>query len=74
MAKKAGLDGKKAGAFGSYTHDGKAPDTIMETMQYVFNMDPFNLGALRMLDRTLETPDGMRACQDYGRVFAESLK
>ena len=74
MAKKAGLDGKKAGAFGSYTHDGKAPDTVLETMQYVFNMDPFTLGALRMLDRTLETTDGMRACQDYGRVFAESLK
>jgi flavodoxin len=73
LVKKAGLEGKLAGAFGSYTHDGNAPHLILETMQYVFKMEPFSLGALNMLDDMLERPEGMRACQDYGKVFGESL-
>lgn len=73
LMKKADLEGKLAGAFGSYTHDGNAPNIILETMQYVFKMDSFNLGSLNMLDAMLEKTEGMRACQDYGKVFGESL-
>ena len=74
LVKKAAPEGKIAGAFGPYTHDGDVPNIILETMQYVFNMEPFDLGALKMFDRDLETNEGMRACQDYGRVFGESLR
>jgi flavodoxin len=93
LARKASLEGKLAGAFGSYTHDGNAPKMIIDTMEYVFKMEPFNLGALNVKDIMLEesgrgdTPqptvvagevhgqpgEGMRACQDYGRVFGETL-
>jgi flavodoxin len=73
LLKRASMEGKLAGAFGSYTHDGNAPNIILETMQYVFNMEPYSLGALNMLDAMLEKPEGMRACQDYGKVFGETL-
>jgi flavodoxin len=73
LAKKAPLEGKLAGAFGSYTHSGDAPNIILETMQYVYKMEPFNLSSLNMLKANLDTADGTRACQDYGRVFAESI-
>lgn len=73
LVKKVPLEGKLAGAFGSYTHSGDAPNIILETMQYVYRMDTFNLGSLNMLESNLAATDGMRACQDYGKVFAESL-
>ncbi len=92
LAKKANLEGKLAGAFGSYTHDGNAPEMVYNTMQHVFKMEPFELGPLNMLEALLEASgrgqdserryiggevheagEGMRACQDYGRVFAETL-
>ena len=93
LAKKADLKGKPAGAFGSYTHSGDAPGIIFDTMQHVFKMTPFELGALNMKEYMLEEPgrgeqqhsqyvadevlnqghEGMRACQDYGRVFGEKL-
>jgi len=73
LVKKAAPEGKLAGAFGPYTHEGDVPNIIIETMEYVFHMEPFKLGALKMFDRDLETNEGMRACQDYGKVFAESL-
>jgi flavodoxin len=38
LARKANLDGKLAGAFGSYTHSGDAPAMILDTMQYVFSL------------------------------------
>ena len=73
LARKANLEGKLAGAFGSYTHSGDAPDIILETMQYVYKMEPFSLESFNLLEAAIETPDGMRACQDYGKVFGESL-
>ena len=73
LCRKAGLDGKPGGAFGSYTHDGNAPSIIFDTMQYVFKMEPYELGPFNLKDDILETPEGMRACQDYGRVFGEKL-
>jgi flavorubredoxin len=73
MAKKANLEGKPAAAFGSYTHSGDAPVIVLETMEYVFKMVPFDLGSFKMKEGVMDTPAGMRACQDFGRVFGEKL-
>jgi len=73
LAKKASLEGKLAGAFGSYTHSGDAPAVIFDTMQYVFKMQPSELGSFKLKEAIVETAEGARACQDYGRVFAEKL-
>ena len=71
LAKKADLEGKLAGAFGSYTHSGDAPAIIFDTMQYVYKMEPFELGSFNLKEASIETSEGMRSCQDYGRVFGE---
>ena len=73
LGRKANLRGKLGGAFGSYTHDGSAPAIIFDTMQHVFKMEPFQLGPFNLKEDMLGTSEGMRACQDYGRVFAEKL-
>ena len=69
LARKAGLEGKLAGAFGSYTHSGDAPAIIFDTMQYVYKMQPFELGSFNLKEAIVETSEGMRACQDYGKAF-----
>lgn len=73
LMRKAGAEGKLGGAFGSYTHDGNAPQMIFDTMQYVFNMTPFELGAFNLLESKVSTSEGLHSCQDYGKVFAETL-
>jgi flavorubredoxin len=91
LAQGANLQGKLGGAFGSYTHDGNAPAIIFETLQNVYNMQPFELGSINFMDTMLQKPgrdtdssryvaggvyefgEGMRGCQDYGRVFGEKL-
>ena len=73
LARKADLAGKLAGAFGSYTHDGDAPAMVFGTMQHVFKMEPFELGSFNLLEAVLEKDEGLRACQDYGKVFADKL-
>lgn len=74
LAKKANLKGKLAGAFGSYTHDGNAPSLIFNTMEYVYKIKPFHLTSFNLLEDLGHTSEGMRTCQDYGRVFGEELK
>jgi hypothetical protein len=66
-------EGKLAGAFGSYTHSGDAPAVILDTMQYVYKMQPFELSSFKLKEDVIETREGMRACQDYGKVFGEKL-
>jgi len=73
LAKKADLEGKLAGAFGSYTHSGDAPAILFDTMQYVYKMEPFELSSFRLKEAVIETGEGMRSCQDCGRVFGEKL-
>ena len=92
LAREANLKGKLGGAFGSYTHDGNAPAMIFDTLQYVYNMQPFELGSINFKDTMLQKPDkgdqdrsryvagevyeigeGIRSCQDYGKVFGEKL-
>jgi multimeric flavodoxin WrbA len=79
LVREADLQGKLAGAFGPYTHDvsyksgGIAAAIIFETMQSVYKMEPFELGALKLIESALNTIEGMRACQDYGKVFGQKL-
>lgn len=73
LGRKANLAGKLGGAFGSYTHDGNAPRMIFDTLQYVYQMKPFELAAFNLRECLVDTREGMRACQDYGRVFGERV-
>jgi flavodoxin len=75
LAKKANLEGKLAGAFGSYTHSGDAPAIIFDTMQYVYKMEPFELGALNLKEAQLEeTGRGELSQRQYiaGEVHGEA--
>lgn len=73
LCRKVNLEGKLAGAFGSYTHSGDAPSLILETMEYVFKMEPFELSSFNLKEALVDTPDGLKACQDYGRTFGQKL-
>jgi len=67
LAEKAGLKGKVGGAFGSSTHSGEAPGVIFDTMEYVFKMNMTNLGAFDLRESVVDSDEGMKACQDYGK-------
>ncbi len=69
LAQKANLEGKVGGAFGSYTHSGDAPKYIFETMEHVFKMKMTQLGSFNLLEHLVETAEGMKACQDYGKTI-----
>ena len=73
LAKKVNMEGKLAGAFGSYTHSGDAPNLILETMEYVYKMEPFKLSSFNLKEALIDTPDGIHACQDYGKNFGKEL-
>ena len=79
IVERAGLEGKMGGAFGSYTHDvsyqhdNYAPAIILDTLERVCKMKPFELGPFTLKEESIETGEGMRACQIYGRVFGEKL-
>ncbi len=73
LVEKAHLEGKTGCAFGSYTHSGDAPKYIFDTMQYVFKMEMTPLGSFILEERLVETTEGMRACQDYGKALSDKL-
>jgi len=73
LVQQAGLDGKVGGAFGSYTHSGDAPKYIFDTMEHVFHMNMTDLGSFNLKEALLNTPEGRKACQDYGRALGEKL-
>lgn len=73
LAEKANLVGKIGGAFGSYTHSGESADMIYDTMLYVFKMDMIDLGALNLKEQIIETNEGSRACQDYGKTIGQKF-
>jgi multimeric flavodoxin WrbA len=76
---QANLKGKLSGAFGSYRHEvGYQPSdagatNIFQFMQDKYDMIPFELGTLSLKEETIDTIEGMRACQDYGKVFGQKL-
>ncbi|HUL23969.1 MAG TPA: flavodoxin domain-containing protein [Thermodesulfobacteriota bacterium] len=73
LAQKANLGGKVGGAFGSYTHSGDAPKMIFDTMEFVYKMKMVNLGSFNLLEHLVETGEGLKSCQDYGKAIGEML-
>lgn len=73
LAEKVNLTGKIGGAFASYTHSGESGTMIFDTMLHVFKMDMVDLGALNLKEHAVETSDGPKACQDYGRALGEKI-
>lgn len=72
-AEKANLTGKIGGAFGSHTHSGESAPMIFDTMEHVFKMDMTNLGPLNLTESMVESGDGTKACQDYGKAVGEKI-
>jgi hypothetical protein len=79
LTREAGLEGKMGGAFGSYRHDvayqhdSYAPAKVLSLLETEDKMKPFELGAFNLKENVVETTEGMKACQDYGKVFGERL-
>jgi NAD(P)H dehydrogenase (quinone) len=79
MAEKAGMEGKLAGTFGSYSHDigykhdAYEPAIIFDTLQNVHKMKPFKLGPFALKEEAFGTGEGIKSCQDYGKVFGEEI-
>jgi NAD(P)H dehydrogenase (quinone) len=73
-AEKANLMGKMGGAFGSFTHSGESAPMVFDTMLYVFKMDMVNLGPLSLKEAMIETQDGSKACQDYGKAVSQKFR
>jgi len=72
-AQKANLQGKAGGSFGSYTHSGDAPKMIFDTMEFVYKMNMVDLGSFNLLEHLVDTREGMKSCQDYGKAVGEKL-
>lgn len=73
LAEGVNLLGKIGGAFGSYTHSGESAPMIFDTLQYVFKMDMVDLGPLSLKEAVVNSDDGLRACQDYGKEIGKKL-
>jgi flavodoxin len=79
MLKSMNFEGVLGGAFGPYLHDASyehsshAPALILDILQKEHKMEPFDLGALSLKEDILGTREGIRACQDYGRIFGQRL-
>lgn len=73
-AKKAGLEGKVGGAFGTSTHSGEAAPMIFETMEHVYKMKMTSLGALNVVEGLVDGDAGMKAGHDYARAIAEMVE
>jgi flavodoxin len=72
--------GRLVGAFSSYSHDvgytagGQAAEIILDSLQNMFKVKQFELGPLKLKEDLLAQPDGMKACQDYGKIFGQALE
>ena len=73
LAQRANLTGKMGGAFCSYTHSGESGPMIFDTMQHVYKMDMVDLGALNLKEHMIDTQEGVKACQDYGKALGSKL-
>ena len=73
IAEKANLVGKMGGAFGSHTHSGESAPMVFDTMQHVFKMDMVDLGPLNLREAVVETDEGLRACQEYGKAVGQKF-
>ena len=79
MAQREDLERKLCGAFGPYTHDvsykhdNYAPAILFSALQDANQMKPFVLGPFNLKEDAVDTSEGIRTCQDYGKVFGEKL-
>ena len=73
LAQKGNLAGKAGGAFGSNTHSGESAGYIFDTMENVFRMNMTSLGPFMLKEAVIPTPEGIHACQDYGKQLAKML-
>jgi flavodoxin len=77
IAKSAGLKGKAGGAFSSRSHpsseDGAAADRVFEVMESGLEMRMSSLGPFNLDAKVMESGEGLRACQAYGRALGEIL-
>jgi hypothetical protein len=73
------LANRLAGTFGpylhdeSYRHDEHAPALILAELQSINKMKPCSLGTLSLQENIIETRDGIKACQEFGRQFGAEL-
>jgi flavodoxin len=72
-AELSNLTGKVGGAFGSHTHSGESAPMLFDTMMHVFKMDMTTLGPLKLTEAMVNTPEGIKAGQDYGKAIGEQL-
>ena len=70
LAEKAGLQGKKGGAFGSYGWSGEAADRIFQTMKNIFDMEM--VGSPLML-KAASMGGGIKMAHDYGKEIAAKV-
>ncbi|MBL0713494.1 MAG: flavodoxin domain-containing protein [Desulfosarcina sp.] len=73
LGQKVNMVGKMGGAFGSHTHSGESAQMIFDTMQHVYKMDMVDLGALNLKEQIVNTEEGLKACQDYGKAVGQKL-
>ena len=79
LTQKAQLGGKSGGAFGpylhdvGYKHDAYAATIILDSLEKENKMKPFELGPFNLQENIVETTEGIKACQEYGKVFGEDL-
>ncbi|MFO8088881.1 MAG: NAD(P)H-dependent oxidoreductase [Desulfatiglandaceae bacterium] len=73
LVERANLLGKIGGAFGPYTHSGEAAPMVFDTMKFVLKMDTVDLGALSLKEAVVETQEGIKACQDYGKTIGQKF-
>ena len=76
-AGKAGLEGKAGGAFSTRSHpssgDGGAADRVFDLMESGLKMKMTELGPFDVKEDVVNSPDGMRAGQEYGKGVAGML-
>ncbi len=71
LAEKAGLQGKKGGAFGSYGWSGEAAERIYDTMKNIFSMDMVS-SPLMLKASTID--GGIKAAHEYGKELAAMIQ
>ena len=71
LAERAELEGKPAGAFGSYGWSGEAAGRIFETMEHIFKMNMVNEGPLML--KASWVGGGIQAAQGYGKSIVSLI-
>ena len=46
---------------------------IIDTMQYVLKMRVTDLSSFKLTENNIDTQEGIKACQQYGKAIAEEL-